>query len=173
MSAAWLVLAVGLVAAQRLFEIFLARRNERRMRARGAVEWGRGHYAFIVVMHILWLVSILIEGTLQGPEIPFYWPVALALFLLAQPLRYWAIFSLGDSWNTKILIAPGTKPIRRGPYKHLNHPNYVAVIVEILAFPMIFGAWITALIFTVLNAMLLSMRIREENRALKELAGYR
>lgn len=166
-----LVLAVALVAAQRLLELALAHRNERKARAQGAVERGRGHYPFIVSLHSLWLVSTLIEGILRGPELPFYWPVPLALFLLVQPLRYWAILSLGESWNTKILVVPGSRLIRRGPYKYLNHPNYVVVVVEILAFPLIFGAWVTALVFTPLNVALLYVRIREENRALAELSG--
>jgi methyltransferase len=168
-----LVLAVALVAAQRLLELVLARRNERLARAKGAVERGRGHYPFVVALHVLWLVSTLIEGALRGPEPPPYWPVPLALFLLAQPMRYWAIFSLGESWNTKILVVPGAKLLRRGPYRYLKHPNYVAVIVEIPAFPLVFGAWATALVFTVLNVALLSVRIREENKALAELAGQR
>lgn len=164
---------MGLVAAQRLLELVLARRNEGLAHVKGATEWGRGHYVFIVVLHVFWLVCILVEGTLRGPELPFYWPMALALFLIAQPLRYWAILSLGESWNTKILVVPGARPIRRGPYRYLNHPNYVAVVLEILAFPLIFGAWVTALVFTLLNAALLFVRIREENRALEELADTR
>ena len=170
-ATALLFLAVGLVALQRLAELGLARRNERRARARDAVERGRGHYPLIVGLHSLWLVSTLAEGLLRGPELPAYWPVPLALFLLVQPLRYWAIFSLGESWNTKILVVPGAKPVSRGPYRYLNHPNYVVVVVEILTFPLIFGAWLTALVFTVLNALVLRTRIREENRALRELAG--
>lgn len=166
-----LVLAVALVAAQRIFELFLARRNERRARARGAVERGEGHYLFIVSLHVLWLVSTLVEGFLRGPEIPVFWPVPLGLFLLVQPLRYWALFSLGESWNTKILVVPGASPVRKGPYRYLNHPNYVVVVTEILTFPLIFGAWITALVFTVLNAAVLFVRIREENRALSEMTG--
>jgi len=125
----------------------------------------------IVVLHTLWLVSTLVEGLLRGPDIPAFWPVPLALFLLVQPLRYWAIFSLGERWNTKILVLPGKKPVRRGPYRYIDHPNYVVVVVEILTFPLIFGAWITALVFTVLNAVILSVRIREENRALSEFSG--
>jgi methyltransferase len=164
------VLAVTLVAAQRLFELVLARRNERRARVRGAIERGERHYPFIVVLHALWLVSTLVEAILRGPDLPVLWPVPLALFLLVQPLRYWAIFSLGESWNTKILVVPGAKPIRRGPYRYLNHPNYVVVVAEILSFPLIFGAWVTALVFTVLNAALLFLRIHEENRALSELS---
>ena len=169
LSEAIFVLAVTLVAAQRLLELVLARRNERRARARGAVERGRGHYPFIVALHTLWLVSTLVEGILRGPELPVLWPVPLALFLLVQPLRYWALFSLGESWNTKILVVPGARPVRRGPYRYLNHPNYVVVVVEILSFPLIFGAWVTALVFTVLNAAVLYVRIREENRALAEV----
>ena len=171
MNALLLVVAVLLVAAQRLFELRLARRNERRARARGAVERGKGHYPLIVGLHSLWLVSTFVEGLLRGPVFPVYWPAALVLFMLVQPLRYWAILSLGESWNTKILVVPGAKPVRVGPYRYLNHPNYVVVVVEILAFPLIFGAWLTALVFTPLNAAVLRVRIREENRALGELAG--
>lgn len=166
-----LVLAVTLISVQRLLELILARRNERKARTKGAVEWGRGHYPFIVAIHALWLVSTLVEGVLRGPEFPPYWPVPLALFLLVQPMRYWAIFSLGESWNTKILVVPGVKPVRHGPYKYLNHPNYVVVVVEILVFPLVFGAWVTSLVFTALNAALLFVRIREENRALAGLAN--
>lgn len=171
MNGAVLVLAVALVGVQRLVELVLARRNERRARARGAVERGRSHYLFIVALHSLWLLATLIEGLLRGPELPALWPIPLALFLLVQPLRYWALVSLGERWNTKILVVPGAKPIRRGPYKYLSHPNYVVVVVEILTLPLIFGAWVTALVFTVLNAAVLWVRVREENRALTELAG--
>lgn len=170
MSGAVFALAVALIAVQRIFELLLARKNERRARAKGAVERGRRHYLFIVALHTLWLVSTLTEGILRGPALPALWPVPLALFLLVQPLRYWALFSLGENWNTKILVVPGARPVRRGPYKYLSHPNYVVVVVEILVFPLIFGAWITALVFTVLNAAVLYVRIREENRALAELA---
>ena len=166
-----LVLGVALVATQRLLELLLSRRNERRVRARGAVERGRGHYPLIVALHALWIASTLVEGILRGPEVPALWPVPLALFLLAQALRYWAVFSLGESWNTRILVVPDAKLVRRGPYKYLDHPNYVVVVMEILAFPLIFGAWVTALVFTGLNAALLYVRIREENRALDELSG--
>jgi len=166
-----LVLGVALVATQRLLELLLSRRNERRVRARGAVERGRGHYPLIVALHALWIASTLVEGILRGPEVPALWPVPLALFLLAQALRYWAVFSLGESWNTRILVVPDAKLVRRGPYKYLDHPNYVVVVMEILAFPLIFGAWVTALVFTGLNAALLYVRIREEDRALDELSG--
>ncbi len=171
MSTFLLVVAVLLVAVQRLFELRLARRNERWALARGAAEWGRGHYPLIVGLHSLWLVSTLVEGLLRGPALPVYWPAALTLFLLVQPLRYWAILSLGDHWNTRVLVVPGAKLVARGPYRYLRHPNYVVVAVEILTFPLLFGAWITALVFTILNAAVLRVRIGEENRALREMAS--
>jgi len=171
MASVLLVLTVLLVAVQRLLELVLARRNEKRARAKGAVERGRGHYPLIVGLHTLWLVALLVEGLLRGPEPPGWWAVPLALFVLVQPLRYWAILSLGDAWNTKILVVPGAKLVRRGPYRFIPHPNYVVVAVEILTLPLVFGAWITALVFTVFNALVLAVRIREEDRALSELAG--
>jgi methyltransferase len=170
LNLALLVAGVGLVALQRLFELRLSRRHERLLRERGAVERGRGHYPLMVGLHVLWLLSTLVEGILRGPDLPAYWPVPLALFLLAQLPRYWAILSLGEYWNTRVLVVPGTRLVARGPYRYLRHPNYVVVVVEIATFPLIFGAWITALVFSILNAALLSMRIREENLALAELA---
>lgn len=163
--------AVALVALQRLLELALSRRHERLLLARGAIERGREHYPLIVTLHVLWLLSTLVEGLLRGPELPTLWPIPLALFLLVQPLRYWAILSLGDYWNTRILVVPGAELVRRGPYRYFRHPNYVVVVVEIAAFPLIFGAWVTALVFSMLNAALLYVRIKEENRALAQLAG--
>jgi len=166
-----LVAGVGLVGLQRLLELLYSRRNERRLRARGAIERGSAHYPVIVAVHTMWLASTLVEGLQRGPEIPVWWPVPLVAFLLVQPLRYWAIFSLGVNWNTRVLVVPGGKLIRSGPYRYFPHPNYVVVAVEVLTFPLIFGDWITALVFSLLNAALLYVRIRTEDRALKELAG--
>ncbi len=171
LSVVYLVAGVCLVALQRLLELFYSRRNERRLRARGSVERGAGHYPLLVGLHTLWLVSTLVEGLLRGPEIPAWWPVPLAAFLLVQPLRYWAILSLGENWNTRILVVPGGKLVKSGPYRYFPHPNYIVVAIEILTFPLIFGAWVTAVVFSLLNAGLLFIRIRTENRALKELAG--
>jgi methyltransferase len=171
LNVVFLVTGVVLIAIQRLLELLYSRRNERRLCARGAVERGSGHYLVIVTIHTLWLVSTLVEGLLRGPEPPAWWPVPLAAFLLVQPLRYWAILSLGEHWNTRVLIVPGGKLVRRGPYRYFPHPNYVVVTVEVLTFPLIFGAWITAIAFSLLNAALLYVRIRTENRALRELAS--
>lgn len=165
------VFAVALVALQRVLELALSRRNERLARTRGAIERGGGHYPFMVALHAAWLVSTLVEGVLRGPELPAWWSASLALFLLVQPLRYWAIFSLGESWNTKILFVPGGEMVRKGPYRYLSHPNYLVVVLEILTLPLIFGAWITALVFSLMNAALLYVRIREENKALAELTS--
>ena len=162
------LIGAALVGVQRLLELRLSRRNERRLRARGAVERGRGHYPFMVALHVLWLLSTAVEGG-RKPDAGLG-RFALAAFLLVQPVRYWAISSLGDHWNTRILVVPGEKPVRRGPYRYINHPNYLVVVVEILALPLIFGARFTALVFSTLNAVLLVVRVREEERALRELA---
>ena len=171
MSLVAVFLGVGLVALQRVGELVLSRRNERVSRARGAVERGEGHYPFMVGLHVLWLISTLAEALVRGVGLPSYWPVPLVVFLLVQPLRYWAILSLGTAWSTRVLVIPGGRLVARGPYRYLRHPNYVVVAVEILAFPLIFGAWVTALVFTVLNAAMLRVRIREEEKALREFAG--
>ena len=171
MNVVLLVAGVMLVAVQRLLELWYSRRNERRLRARGAVERGRGHFPAMVAIHTLWLVSTLVEGLLRGPEPPVWWPVPLAAFLLVQPLRYWAILTLGVNWNVRVLVVPGGKLVKNGPYRYFPHPNYVVVAVEVLTFPLIFGAWITAVVFSLLNAALLYLRIRTENRALKEVSG--
>jgi methyltransferase len=156
---------------QRLLELRISRRNELRLRAKGAVERGAAHYPAMVAIHILWLVSMLAEGLLRGPDIPAWWPIPLALFLLVQPLRYWAIHSLGENWNVRILVVPGRKLVRHGPYRYFPHPNYVVVAVEVLTLPLIFGAWTTALVFTILNSAFFYVRIREEERALRKIAG--
>ncbi|HZF59659.1 MAG TPA: isoprenylcysteine carboxylmethyltransferase family protein, partial [Rubrobacter sp.] len=106
---------------------------------KGAVERGAGHYPVMVGIHALWLVSTLVEGLLRGPETPWWWPVPLAAFLLVQPLRYWAILSLGESWNVRVLVVPGRRLVRSGPYRYFTHPNYVVVVAEVLALPLIFG----------------------------------
>ena len=160
-----------MVAVQRLLELRYSRRNERRLRSLGAVERGAGHFPAMVALHALWLVSTLVEGLLRGPEIPVWYPVPLAAFLLVQPLRYWAILSLGENWNVRILVVPERKLLWSGPYRYLPHPNYVVVTVEVLTFPLIFGAWVTALVFSILNAAFLYVRIRAEERALKEFSG--
>ena len=171
MSAVALVVVVALVGLQRLLELRHSRRNERKLRARGAVERGRGHYPAMVAVHASWLLCTLVEGLLRGPEPPAWWPLPLAVFLLVQPLRYWAISSLGENWNVRILVVPGGKLVKSGPYRLFPHPNYVVVAAEVLTLPLIFGAWTTALVFSILNTAFFYVRIRAEDRALRELAG--
>ena len=161
-------LGAALVGVQRLLELALSRRNERRLRDRGAVERGREHYPLMVALHVLWLLFTAVEGS-RKPDARLG-RFALAAFVLVQPVRYWAIASLGEHWNTRILVVPGEKLVRKGPYRYVKHPNYVVVATEVLALPLIFGAWVTTLVFSVLNTVLLSVRIREEERALKALA---
>ncbi|MGB3633449.1 MAG: isoprenylcysteine carboxylmethyltransferase family protein [Rubrobacteraceae bacterium] len=162
-----LLFGVALVSVQRILELRYSRRNEQRLRARGAVERGQEHYPLMVGLHVLWLTSTLIEGAVRNDRV---YRLPLISLLAIQPIRYWAILSLGEHWNTKILVVPGEKLVSKGPYKYLSHPNYVVVATEILAFPLVFGARFTAPVFSVLNGILLTVRIREEERALRELA---
>jgi methyltransferase len=161
MSALWLVLL--LVTGQRLAELCWARRNTRRLLARGGVEHGAWHYPLIVALHAAWLLALLL---LVPADTPPRWPW-LGLFLLLQPVRVWILLSLGARWTTRIIVLPGAAPVRRGPYRALRHPNYLLVALEILALPMAFGAWKLALLFSLLNAALIwGVRIPAEERAL-------
>lgn len=160
----WLV-----IVAQRMVELRIAKRNEAWARDRGAVEHGAGHYPLFFVLHTGWLLAWPVEAWLGGPRLIEGWGLALAAFGVAQVLRYWAITSLGLRWNTRILVLPGEPRLRVGPYRFMPHPNYVAVIIELLSVPVCFGAWWTAGIVGVLNlALLLGVRIPAEVRALDD-----
>jgi methyltransferase len=164
-----LVLAAAAIAVQRAAELRLARRNERRARSRGAIEHGAGHYPAFFVLHAGWLAGWLIEAWLRGPAVASTWPVWLSLVGVAEALRYWAIATLGPRWNTRILVVPGEPLVRRGPYRYLRHPNYLAVVIELAAVPLVFGAWMTAFAASALNAvLLLAIRIPAEERALRQ-----
>lgn len=157
----------GAVAVQRILELRLAKRNEAWAREQGAVEQGAGHYFLFFILHTGWQLGWLAEAWLRGPSLTPQWPFWAGLFLAAEGLRYWAIGSLGRAWNTRILVVPNAELVARGPYQFLRHPNYVAVVLELAAVPMIFGAWITAAVCSVLNAIiLLGIRIPAENKAL-------
>ena len=164
---ALLVTFVALVAFQRILELRLSSRHERALRAKGARERGAGHYPFIVGLHAGWLVSMLLEGWARGAGLSALWPLWMALFLVGQALRYWAISSLGERWTTRVIVLRGAPLVERGPYRHVRHPNYLAVALEILSAPLIFGASFTALAFTLLNAAVLWVRIRTEATALR------
>lgn len=158
---------LALVAVERLAELLVARRNAAWSLARGAREYGRGHYPAMVALHTALLVGCAVEPwAADRPFLPAVgWP-ALALVVAAQGLRWWCIATLGPRWNTRVLVVPGLPLVAAGPYRVLSHPNYVAVVVEGLALPLVHCAWLTAAGFTVLNALLLRVRIRCEDTAL-------
>ena len=163
-------LLIGFVILQRLLEVVSARFNEQAMRKQGAIEVGAGHYKWIVLLHVLFFLSLFLEAQRFGTELGTGWQIFLAIFAVAQLLRFWALASLGRFWNTKILILPGAALVKKGPYRWLPHPNYLVVAMEIAALPLIFGAWRTALIFSIANALLLLLvRIPAEEKALQQL----
>lgn len=159
-----LVLAVGL---ERVAELVVARRNARWSLARGGTETGRGHYPAMVVLHTGLLAGALAETALAGrPFVPVLGWTMVGVVGAAQGLRWWCIRTLGPRWNTRVIVVPGLELVSGGPYRLLRHPNYVAVVAEGLALPLVHGAWVTAAVFTGLNAALLAVRIRCENAAL-------
>ncbi|TGN66042.1 hypothetical protein EXE59_20365 [Nocardioides eburneiflavus] len=161
---------VALVGLERVAELVVSTRNARWSMERGGVEHGLGHFPFMVVLHTALLVGALAEAWVRQPQVPsvLAWSM-LALVVASQALRWWCIATLGRRWNTRVIVVPGMPPVRSGPYRILRHPNYVAVVVEGVALPLVHAAWITALVFTVLNAGLLAVRIRVEDAALATL----
>jgi len=160
-----LVLATGF---ERLAELVVSARNARWSFARGGRESGRGHFPAMVALHTGLLVACVAEAALADrPFLPWLgWP-ALVVVLASQALRWWCISVLGPRWNTRVIVVPGLPLVRRGPYRLLSHPNYVAVVAEGVALPLVHTAWVTALVFTLLNAVLLGrFRIPAEERAL-------
>ncbi|MEU3794421.1 isoprenylcysteine carboxyl methyltransferase family protein [Streptomyces fructofermentans] len=165
----WYALLLAAVAAERVAELVVARRNERWSAARGATETGQGHYPAMVALHTALLIACPAEAWLADrPFVPILaWPM-LAVLACAQALRWWCIHILGPRWNTRVIVVPDLPLVTDGPYRWrwLRHPNYVAVVAEGLALPLVHTSWITATAFTLLNAALLTVRIRCENRAL-------
>ncbi|MFF0386380.1 isoprenylcysteine carboxyl methyltransferase family protein [Streptomyces sp. NPDC004286] len=163
----WYALLVAAVAVERVAELVVARRNERWSRARRAIVAGDGHYPAMVALHVGLLAGCPLEVWLGGrPFVPVLgWPM-LTVLVGAQGLRWWCIGTLGPRWNTRVIVVPGLPLVARGPYRLLRHPNYVAVVAEGLALPLVHTAWVTAAAFTVLNAAVLTVRIRCENQAL-------
>jgi methyltransferase len=167
----WFTVLVVATGFERLAELIVSTRNARWSFARGGVEYGRRHFPPMVALHTGLLVACLLEVWLgDRPFLPWLgWP-AFALVLASQALRWWCIATLGPRWNTRVIVVPGLARVRGGPYRWFSHPNYVAVAVEGAALPLVHTAWITAAAFTALNAVLLGVRIRVENRALATLA---
>jgi methyltransferase len=168
----WYLVLIAAVAVERLAELVVARRNEKWSLAQGAVESGRNHYPVMVVLHTALLIGAPLEVWLADrPFLPVLGWTMFTLVVAAQGLRWWCISTLGRQWNTRILVIPGAPRVAGGPYRWLPHPNYVAVVVEGAALPLVHTAWITAVVFTVLNAALLRVRINTENAALHELVS--
>ena len=159
----WAALILGLVTAQRLGELVLARRNTRRLLARGAQEIGARHYPLFILLHGSWLVAMAMTIPAETPP---HWPL-LGLFALLQLLRIWVVVTLGPYWTTRIITLETAPLVRHGPFRWLRHPNYAVVVAEIAVLPLAFGAWEIALVWSLLNALLLRHRIRVEDSALQ------
>jgi methyltransferase len=168
-SAASLAL-VGLVAAGRVVELAVARRHARSLLAKGGVEHGRSHYPFMVALHAALLAGCVVEPMVAGrPFAPVRFAAGSAALAAAAALRWWTIATLGDRWTTRVVVVPGRPLVTGGPFRFLRHPNYLAVAIEVAALPLAVGAWITALLGTLLNGiLLLAIRIPCEEAALAE-----
>ena len=158
------ILAIGF---ERLVELAFAQRNAAWSIAHGGKEFGRDHYPAMVSMHTLLLVSCVVEvWTLQRPFIGWLgWPM-VAVVVLSTVIRWWCVAVLGKRWNPRLIVIPGAPLVRRGPYRWLHHPNYTAVVAEVAALPLVHSAWLTAIVFSIANALVLTVRIRTENAVL-------
>lgn len=157
-------LFISFVVLLRIVELIIARSNEKWMRLNGAVEYGQAHYPFIIVLHTLFFLALIAEYNFSSTV--QYYPIFIVAYLILAALKFWVIASLGKFWNTKILRIPAAILINKGPYKYVKHPNYMIVVAELIVIPMCFQLYYTAIIFTFLNAIMLYVRIKEENRVL-------
>ena len=162
----YFLIFLALLIAQRLNELYISKKNEKWLLAQGAVEYGREHYPYMVAMHTLFIVSLIAEYYLTGGHPVNY--IFLGLLIVLITFKYWLLNTLGTYWNTRIYRIPGTIPVKKGPYKLFKHPNYVDVVCEIAIIPLVFHLYYTAIIFTVLNAVMLWVRIGVENKVWAE-----
>ncbi len=160
-------LFILLVGGERLVELAVSRRNAAWSFAHGGREFGRGHYPVMVSMHALLLVSCVVEvATAHRPFIAWLgWPM-VAVVVASTVVRWWCVAVLGKHWNPRLIVIPGAPLVRRGPYRRMHHPNYTAVAAEVAALPLVHSAWVTALVFSLANALVLNVRIQAENGAL-------
>ena len=160
---------ISIVILQRLTELMIAKTNEKWLLSQGAIEYGKEHYKFIVLLHGFFFLSMLLEYNIRESYVEFNFInyLFLVFFVILQISRIWVLLSLGKYWNTKILRIPGSELVRKGLYKYFRHPNYIIVACEIFTIPMIFDLYYTAIIFSILNAIVLAKRIEVENIALK------
>lgn len=157
---------ISYVILLRIGELFLSKRNEKWLLQNGAVEYGKKHYPFIVALHTLFIISLIIEySTKQTASFSLFF---IILYFLILVFKAWVVLSLGKFWNTKIFHISNLPLVKKGPYRYIKHPNYMIVIAEIAVIPLAFHLYFTAITFTILNAMMLFVRIKEENRALRE-----
>ncbi|KUP08006.1 hypothetical protein Q73_07855 [Bacillus coahuilensis m2-6] len=166
------IIFVLIVVIQRLVELFIARRNERWMKDHGAIEFGKSHYVLMVAIHTLFFVFLTIELFTKGFSLHRFWIPLFLVFLLTQIGRVWVIKSLGKFWNTKIIVLPNTNIVAKGPYQFIKHPNYLIVTVELLVIPLMFNAYLTLVIFAILNQLILYIRIPLEEKALRQCTNY-
>lgn len=157
-------LFIGFIIALRIVELIIARSNEKWMRAQGAIEYGQAHYPFIVALHSLFFVSLIVEYSLSDKQ--HLYPILILVYMIVVTIKFWVIGSLGKYWNTKILRIPNAVLVKKGLYKYIKHPNYVLVVAELLLIPLCFQLYVTAIVFGLLNALMLRIRIKEENRVL-------
>jgi methyltransferase len=155
------ILLLALVTLQRLAEVIFSNANTRRLLSAGGHEVAAGHYPLIVAVHATWLLTLWWLAPGKPIQLPF-----LALFVLIELGRVWVLRTLGRRWTTRIIVVPGEKLVASGPYRFINHPNYLVVAAEVAVLPLVFGLWQVALLFSALNAAVLAVRIRAENRAL-------
>src|SRR5690606_7543734 len=141
-------IVLTIVILQRIIELCIARRNEKWMKRQGAFEAGASHYPYMVAMHVFFFIVLISEVLFYHRQLSNAWPIWLAIFLAAQLLRVWCLASLGKFWNTKIIVLPNARVVRKGPYRWLRHPNYVIVATELLVLPLLFNAFITAVVFS-------------------------
>lgn len=163
---------IALIAMQRLWELEISKRNLRGLRSRGGREVGAGHYPWMVALHAAFLMSCVAEvWILDRPWRPLVGLISMLVLIAALGLRWWALRALGDRWTTRVVVVPGETLVASGPYRWLRHPNYVAVVLEIAAIPMLHCAWVTAVTFSVANLVLLKVRVGAEEGALDRAAG--
>ncbi len=162
---------VGVVIAQRLIELGIARRNGKKIKQMGGYEAGADHYKYLVALHTMFFACLIGEVWWRNPPLPPWWVVPFGMFMCAQALRIWCIVSLGVFWNTRIYVMPDMHPVAKGPYRFFRHPNYAAVIAELCTLPLTFDAVITATLIPLFNAMILKKRIAVEEAALAGVSG--
>jgi methyltransferase len=167
------VLFIAALGLERCVELWLSRRNVLLAKRAGAVEYGSGHFVWMKLLHTGFFIGCIAEvWLLSRPFVPWLAATCLVVAVLAQALRYWVIATLGRRWNLRVLVLPGVAAVSSGPFRHVRHPNYLAVVAEGIAVPLVHSAFITAGVFTILNAVLLAVRIGCEERALTEHCQY-